>query len=124
MSNLQILHVKAQPCLCQYYSSKNHNFYSSYYSKKALQGGCCNNFFFFCIFFSLQRVKNRSLEDVVLLNVDTNNLENPFNDLSNLPGEVVSLIDVSWSFSFVWMLFLPDFANCCKRNRGGKKQQM
>ena len=46
-------------------------------------------------------MKNRSLEDVVLLNVDTNHLENPFNDLNNLPGEVVSLIDVSWGFSFI-----------------------
>ncbi|XP_042674919.1 DENN domain-containing protein 1B [Centrocercus urophasianus] len=40
----------------------------------------------------IERVKNRSLEDVVLLNVDTNNLENPFNDLSNLPSEVVSAL--------------------------------
>ncbi|XP_015724835.1 DENN domain-containing protein 1B isoform X2 [Coturnix japonica] len=40
----------------------------------------------------IERVKNRSLEDVVLLNVDTNNLENPFNDLNNLPGEVVSAL--------------------------------
>ncbi|XP_040983730.1 DENN domain-containing protein 1B isoform X6 [Aquila chrysaetos chrysaetos] len=36
----------------------------------------------------IERVKNRSLEDVVLLNVDTNTLETPFNDLNNLPGEV------------------------------------
>uniref|UniRef100_A0A803XW57 UDENN domain-containing protein n=1 Tax=Meleagris gallopavo TaxID=9103 RepID=A0A803XW57_MELGA len=71
----------------------------------------------------IERVKNRSLEDVVLLNVDTNNLENPFNDLSNLPSEVVSLIDVSWGFSFIWMLFLPDFAKCCKRNRGVKSSK-
>ncbi|NXA21017.1 DEN1B protein, partial [Ibidorhyncha struthersii] len=40
----------------------------------------------------IERVKNRSLEDVVLLNVDTNTLETPFNDLSNLPGEVVSAL--------------------------------
>ncbi|NXJ11140.1 DEN1B protein, partial [Odontophorus gujanensis] len=40
----------------------------------------------------IERVKNRSLEDVVLLNVDTNNLENPFNDLNNLPSEVVSAL--------------------------------
>ncbi|XP_040533178.1 DENN domain-containing protein 1B isoform X2 [Gallus gallus] len=40
----------------------------------------------------IERVKNRSLEDVVLLNVDTNHLENPFNDLNNLPGEVVSAL--------------------------------
>ncbi|KAG8132745.1 hypothetical protein E2320_010580, partial [Naja naja] len=35
------------------------------------------------------RVKSKSLEDVVMLNVDTNTLETPFNDLSNLPSEVV-----------------------------------
>ncbi|NWX16766.1 DEN1B protein, partial [Aegotheles bennettii] len=40
----------------------------------------------------IDRVKNRSLEDVVLLNVDTNTLETPFNDLNNLPGEVVSAL--------------------------------
>ncbi|XP_048213348.1 DENN domain-containing protein 1B isoform X2 [Perognathus longimembris pacificus] len=40
----------------------------------------------------LERVKNKSLEDVVLLNVDTNTFESPFNDLSNLPGDVVSAL--------------------------------
>ncbi|KFW83389.1 DENN domain-containing protein 1B, partial [Manacus vitellinus] len=40
----------------------------------------------------IERVKSRSLEDVVLLNVDTNTLETPFNDLNNLPGEVVSAL--------------------------------
>ncbi|XP_036610810.1 DENN domain-containing protein 1B [Trichosurus vulpecula] len=40
----------------------------------------------------LERVKNKSLEDVVMLNVDTNTLETPFNDLSNLPSEVVSAL--------------------------------
>ncbi|XP_009953131.1 PREDICTED: DENN domain-containing protein 1B [Leptosomus discolor] len=45
------------------------------------------------VHFSLiERVKNKSLEDVVLLNVDTNTLETPFNDLNNLPGEVVSAL--------------------------------
>lgn len=44
--------------------------------------------------FFKQRVKNRSLEDVVVLNVDTNTLESPFNDLSNLPSDVVSPRDV------------------------------
>nr|XP_033773033.1 DENN domain-containing protein 1B isoform X4 [Geotrypetes seraphini] len=38
------------------------------------------------------RVKSRSLEDVILLNVDTNTLESPFNDLNNLPSEVVSAL--------------------------------
>ncbi|NXH23356.1 DEN1B protein, partial [Bucco capensis] len=40
----------------------------------------------------IERVKNRSLEDVVLLNVDTNALESPFSDLNNLPAEVVSAL--------------------------------
>ncbi|XP_074858541.1 DENN domain-containing protein 1B isoform X2 [Carettochelys insculpta] len=40
----------------------------------------------------IERVKNRSLEDVVMLNVDTNTLENPFNDLNNIPTEVVSAL--------------------------------
>ncbi|XP_035509495.1 DENN domain-containing protein 1B [Morone saxatilis] len=38
----------------------------------------------------LERVRSRSLEDVVILNVDTNTLESPFDDLHNLPGDVVS----------------------------------
>lgn len=44
--------------------------------------------------FFKQRVKNKSLEDVVVLNVDTNTLESPFNDLSNLPSDVVSPRDI------------------------------
>ncbi|XP_052447050.1 DENN domain-containing protein 1B isoform X2 [Carassius gibelio] len=38
----------------------------------------------------LERVKSRSLEDVVILNVDTNTLESPTDDLHNLPSDVVS----------------------------------
>uniref|UniRef100_A0A671PPR9 DENN domain containing 1B n=1 Tax=Sinocyclocheilus anshuiensis TaxID=1608454 RepID=A0A671PPR9_9TELE len=38
----------------------------------------------------LERVKGRSLEDVVILNVDTNTLESPTDDLYNLPSDVVS----------------------------------
>ncbi|XP_076135022.1 DENN domain-containing protein 1B [Alosa pseudoharengus] len=38
----------------------------------------------------LERVKSRSLEDVVILNVDTNTLESPSDDLRNLPSDVVS----------------------------------
>ncbi|KAM9384883.1 DENN domain-containing protein 1B isoform 2-T2 [Pholidichthys leucotaenia] len=38
----------------------------------------------------LERVRSRSLEDVVILNVDTNTLETPFDDLHNLPSDVVS----------------------------------
>ncbi|XP_069321167.1 DENN domain-containing protein 1B-like isoform X1 [Eulemur rufifrons] len=36
-----------------------------------------------------RRVKNKSPDDVVMLNVDTNTLESPFNDLYNLPSDVV-----------------------------------
>lgn len=35
-------------------------------------------------------MRSRSLEDVVILNVDTNTLESPFDDLHNLPSDVVS----------------------------------
>ncbi|KAK7137125.1 hypothetical protein R3I93_017253 [Phoxinus phoxinus] len=38
----------------------------------------------------LERVKARSLEDVVILNVDTNTLESPTDDLHKLPSDVVS----------------------------------
>ncbi|XP_018550912.1 DENN domain-containing protein 1B isoform X2 [Lates calcarifer] len=38
----------------------------------------------------LERVRSRSLEDVIILNVDTNTLESPFDDLHNLPSDVVS----------------------------------
>uniref|UniRef100_A0A1A8NQN9 DENN/MADD domain containing 1B n=1 Tax=Nothobranchius pienaari TaxID=704102 RepID=A0A1A8NQN9_9TELE len=38
----------------------------------------------------LERVRSRSLEDVVILNVDTNTLESPSDDLHNLPCDVVS----------------------------------
>ncbi|KAM7388056.1 hypothetical protein PAMP_024257 [Pampus punctatissimus] len=38
------------------------------------------------------RVRSRSLEDVVILNVDTNTLETPFDDLHNLPSDVVSTL--------------------------------
>ncbi|XP_062419412.1 DENN domain-containing protein 1B isoform X3 [Pungitius pungitius] len=36
----------------------------------------------------LERVRSGSLEDVVILNVDTNTLESPFDDLHNLPADV------------------------------------
>ncbi|XP_063056893.1 DENN domain-containing protein 1B [Engraulis encrasicolus] len=37
----------------------------------------------------MERVRSRSLEDVVILNVDTNTLESPSDDLKNLPSDVV-----------------------------------
>ncbi|KAM9796115.1 DENN domain-containing protein 1B isoform 2-T2 [Syngnathus typhle] len=52
---------------------------------------CCAPMpYFVGVHFSLlERVRARSLEDVVILNVDTNTLESPFDDLHNLPGDVV-----------------------------------
>ncbi|XP_073498971.1 DENN domain-containing protein 1B isoform X4 [Phyllobates terribilis] len=45
------------------------------------------------VHFSLiERVRSRSLDDVVLLNVDTNSLETPFNDLTALPSDVISTL--------------------------------
>ncbi|XP_051868601.1 DENN domain-containing protein 1B isoform X2 [Pristis pectinata] len=38
----------------------------------------------------MEKVKSKALEDVIILNVDTNTLETPFDDLHNLPSEVVS----------------------------------
>lgn len=44
---------------------------------------------FFVFFFYLQKVRNMALDDVVILNVDTNTLETPFDDLQSLPNDVV-----------------------------------
>ncbi|MFT7817546.1 DENN domain-containing protein 1A [Arapaima gigas] len=38
----------------------------------------------------MEKVRSMALEDVVLLNVDTNTLETPFDDLQSLPNDVVS----------------------------------
>ncbi|KAJ8379593.1 hypothetical protein SKAU_G00003710 [Synaphobranchus kaupii] len=38
----------------------------------------------------MEKVKGMALEDVVMLNVDTNTLETPFDDLQSLPNDVVS----------------------------------
>ncbi|CAK6442305.1 unnamed protein product [Pipistrellus nathusii] len=40
----------------------------------------------------LERVRSKSLEDVVILNVDTNTWESPFHDLDSLPSDVVSAL--------------------------------
>lgn len=40
-------------------------------------------------FVYLQKVRNMALDDVVILNVDTNTLETPFDDLQSLPNDVV-----------------------------------
>lgn len=49
---------------------------------------CFNDFFLLEIFY-LQKVRNMALDDVVILNVDTNTLETPFDDLQSLPNDVV-----------------------------------
>uniref|UniRef100_A0A673H798 DENN domain-containing protein 1A-like n=1 Tax=Sinocyclocheilus rhinocerous TaxID=307959 RepID=A0A673H798_9TELE len=38
----------------------------------------------------MEKVRGMALDDVVLLNVDTNTLETPFDDLQSLPNDVVS----------------------------------
>ncbi|XP_043835001.1 DENN domain-containing protein 1C isoform X2 [Dromiciops gliroides] len=40
----------------------------------------------------IERVRDKALEDVVILNVDTNTLESPFQDEETLPPDVVSLL--------------------------------
>ncbi|KAJ7405977.1 DENN domain-containing protein 1A-like protein [Willisornis vidua] len=40
----------------------------------------------------VQKVRSMALEDVVILNVDTNTLETPFDDLQSLPNDVVSAL--------------------------------
>ncbi|NXH22045.1 DEN1A protein, partial [Bucco capensis] len=40
----------------------------------------------------MEKVRNMALEDVVILNVDTNTLESPFDDLQSLPNDVVSTL--------------------------------
>ncbi|KAM4647778.1 DENN domain-containing protein 1A isoform 2-T2 [Amazona ochrocephala] len=40
----------------------------------------------------MEKVRNMALEDVVILNVDTNTLETPFGDLQSLPNDVVSAL--------------------------------
>uniref|UniRef100_A0A8C6QHD2 UDENN domain-containing protein n=1 Tax=Nannospalax galili TaxID=1026970 RepID=A0A8C6QHD2_NANGA len=40
--------------------------------------------------YSDQKVRNMALDDVVILNVDTNTLETPFDDLQSLPNDVIS----------------------------------
>ncbi|KAG5854137.1 hypothetical protein ANANG_G00034370 [Anguilla anguilla] len=42
----------------------------------------------------MEKVRSRALEDVVILNVDTNTLESPFEDLKRIPSDVLSLLKV------------------------------
>ncbi|XP_045565708.1 DENN domain-containing protein 1B isoform X1 [Salmo salar] len=42
-----------------------------------------------------ERVRSRGLEDVVILNVDTNTIESPFDDLKKIPSDVVSGLKLS-----------------------------
>lgn len=41
------------------------------------------------LFHVWQRVRGRALEEVIILNVDTNTLETPFDDLKRIPSDVV-----------------------------------
>ncbi|KAG9337248.1 hypothetical protein JZ751_029533 [Albula glossodonta] len=40
------------------------------------------------------KVRSRALEDVVILNVDTNTMESPFEDLKRIPSDVLSVLKV------------------------------
>ncbi|ETE61172.1 DENN domain-containing protein 1A [Ophiophagus hannah] len=40
----------------------------------------------------IEKVRNISLDDVVILNVDTNTLETPFDDLQSLPNDIISAL--------------------------------
>ncbi|KAJ8371591.1 hypothetical protein AAFF_G00307030 [Aldrovandia affinis] len=42
----------------------------------------------------MERVRSRALEDVVILNVDTNTMETPFEDLKRVPSDVLSVLKV------------------------------
>ena len=61
-------------------------------------------------FFYLQKVRSMALDDVVILNVDTNTLETPFDDLQSLPNDVVgnellhsdSQELLQWTWTCLW----------------------
>ncbi|XP_044299372.1 DENN domain-containing protein 1C [Varanus komodoensis] len=40
----------------------------------------------------MERVRSKALEDVVILNIDSNTVESPFQDLESLPSDIVSLL--------------------------------
>ncbi|XP_039194820.1 DENN domain-containing protein 1B-like isoform X2 [Crotalus tigris] len=40
----------------------------------------------------MESVRSKALEDVVILSIDSNTMESPFQDLENLPSDVVSLL--------------------------------
>lgn len=66
-------------------SFSSHCFPSQFVSHKPSHYGS------FCVSVR-QRVKSRALEDVVILNVDTNTLESPYEDLKKIPADVVRLV--------------------------------
>ena len=42
-----------------------------------------------------QRVRKSELGETVVLDVDTNRIETPFNDLESLPPDIVSIISIN-----------------------------
>ena len=46
-----------------------------------------------------QKVRGMALDDVVVLNVDTNTLETPFEDLQTLPSDVVRTLFDAWEIT-------------------------
>lgn len=45
----------------------------------------------FCHIFIFQKVSRTEIGDVVILDADSNTVETPFDDLNNLPQDVVSI---------------------------------
>lgn len=43
-------------------------------------------------------MQSKALEDVVILNIDSNTLESPYQDLENLPSDVVSIVLINGLF--------------------------
>lgn len=50
------------------------------------------------LFHVWQKVRGRALDEVVILNVDSNTLETPFDDLKKIPSDVVINMNLSYNF--------------------------
>lgn len=46
--------------------------------------------FFYDYFCLLQKIRSNPIDEVVILNADTNEIENPFDDIETLPSDIVS----------------------------------
>ncbi|XP_037546108.1 DENN domain-containing protein 1B [Nematolebias whitei] len=82
-----------------------------------------------------ERVRSRGLEEVVILNVDTNTLETPFDDLKRIPSDVTSRLKVclkrqavspgcgvSWAFLKAQALLFGGYRDALQCNKEGEIQ--